>query len=50
MLEEPITFSEMYSKNMNKALELARLKKIAKEKNEQDLHNDKLLQETYIFA
>lgn len=32
VLDEPITFSEMYKRKMSKDLELARLKKLAKEK------------------
>lgn len=32
VMEEPITFAEMYRRKMSKDLELARLKKLAKEK------------------
>ncbi|KAI4381764.1 hypothetical protein MLD38_007809 [Melastoma candidum] len=35
ILEEPITFAEMYRRKMSKDLELARLKKLAKEQEEQ---------------
>lgn len=34
ILEEPITFAEMYRKKMSKDLELARLKKLAKEQQQ----------------
>ncbi|KAK6131277.1 hypothetical protein DH2020_034987 [Rehmannia glutinosa] len=36
IMEEPITFSEMYKRKMNKDLELSRLKKLAKEKKLQE--------------
>lgn len=36
VVEEPITFSEMYKRKMNNDLELARLKKLANEKNLQE--------------
>ncbi|TXG59787.1 hypothetical protein EZV62_014360 [Acer yangbiense] len=42
VLEEPITFAEMYRRKMSKDLELARLKKLAKEQQLQDLENPKL--------
>ncbi|GAV71832.1 2OG-FeII_Oxy domain-containing protein/DIOX_N domain-containing protein [Cephalotus follicularis] len=42
ILEEPMAFSEMYRKKMSKDLELARLKKLAKEKQLQDLEKAKL--------
>ncbi|KAK1588505.1 hypothetical protein Q3G72_024125 [Acer saccharum] len=42
VLEEPITFAEMYRRKMSKDLELARLKKQAKEQQLQDLENPKL--------
>lgn len=42
VLEEPITFAEMYRRKMSKDLELARLKKLAKEKQAQDLEKAKL--------
>lgn len=34
ILEEPITFAEMYKRKMGRDLELARLKKLAKEKRD----------------
>jgi naringenin 3-dioxygenase len=37
VLEAPITFAEMYKRKMSKDIELARLKKLAKE---QDLEKD----------
>lgn len=37
VMEEPITFAEMYRRKMGKDLEMARLKKLAKEKQLQDL-------------
>ncbi|KAJ4844570.1 putative ATP-dependent RNA helicase an3 [Turnera subulata] len=40
VLEEPITFAEMYRRKMSKDLELARLKKLAKEKVLQDAAKD----------
>jgi len=42
VLEEPITFAEMYRKKMSKDLEIARMKKLAKEKQLQDLEKAKL--------
>nr|AEO36935.1 F3H [Canarium album] len=42
VLEEPITFAEMYRRKMSRDLELARLKKLAKEKQLQDLEKAKL--------
>ncbi|KAA8547495.1 hypothetical protein F0562_003924 [Nyssa sinensis] len=42
MLDEPITFTEMYKRKMSKDLELARLKKLAKEQQLQDLEKAKL--------
>ncbi|KAL2468246.1 Naringenin [Forsythia ovata] len=42
VLEEPITFSEMYKRKMSKDLELARLKKLAKEKPLNEETNVKL--------
>ncbi|KAK2657011.1 hypothetical protein Ddye_010063 [Dipteronia dyeriana] len=42
VLEEPITFAEMYRRKMSKDLELARLKKLAKEQQLQGLENPKL--------
>lgn len=42
VLEEPITFAEMYRRKMSKDLELARLKKLAKEKQAQDMEKAKL--------
>lgn len=43
-MEEPITFAEMYRRKMSKDLELARLKKLAKEQllQEQELEKTKL--------
>lgn len=37
VLEEPMTFAEMYRRKMSKDLELARLKKLAKEQQQQEL-------------
>lgn len=37
VLDEPITFAEMYRRKMSKDLELARLKKLAKEQQSQNL-------------
>lgn len=37
ILEEPISFAEMYRRKMSKDLELARLKKLAKEQQQQQL-------------
>lgn len=34
ILEEPITFAEMYRRKMSKDLELARIKKLAKEQQQ----------------
>nr|ARV78456.1 flavanone 3-hydroxylase [Vernicia fordii] len=42
VLEEPITFAEMYRRKMSKDLELARLKKLAKEQQLKDLEKSKL--------
>nr|ACM62745.1 flavanone-3-hydroxylase [Garcinia mangostana] len=42
ILEEPITFSEMYRRKMAKDLELARLKKLAKEQQLTDVEKAKL--------
>ncbi|KAL3639060.1 hypothetical protein CASFOL_016967 [Castilleja foliolosa] len=44
MMNEPITFAEMYKRKMNKDLEIARLKKLANEKNlqEEELENAKV--------
>ncbi|KAK7400832.1 hypothetical protein VNO78_12139 [Psophocarpus tetragonolobus] len=46
VLEEPITFAEMYRRKMSKDLEISRMKKLAKEKKLQDLEKEKQLQET----
>ncbi|CAL9027218.1 unnamed protein product [Prunus brigantina] len=40
ILEGPITYTEMYKKKMSKDLELARLKKLAKEQQSQDLEKE----------
>lgn len=50
VLDGPMTFMEMYKKKMSKDLELARLKKLAKEKvlEEQELEKAKGVEE--IFA
>nr|ATI97620.1 F3H [Lotus filicaulis] len=42
VMEEPITFAEMYRRKMSKDIELARMKKLAKEKKLQDLEKAKL--------
>lgn len=42
ILDEPITFAEMYRKKMSNDIELARLKKLAKDKQFQDLEKAKL--------
>uniref|UniRef100_A0A2P2NZI6 Naringenin,2-oxoglutarate 3-dioxygenase n=1 Tax=Rhizophora mucronata TaxID=61149 RepID=A0A2P2NZI6_RHIMU len=42
VLEEPITFAEMYRRKMSKDLELARLKKLAKEQELQNSEKAKL--------
>lgn len=42
ILEEPITYTEMYKKKMSKDLELARLKKLAKEQQPEDSEKAKL--------
>lgn len=42
VLEEPITFAEMYRRKMSKDLEVARLKKLAKEQQVKDLERAKL--------
>ncbi|KAK7376087.1 hypothetical protein VNO78_34939 [Psophocarpus tetragonolobus] len=39
VLEEPITFAEMYRRKMSKDLEMSRMKKLAKEKELEDLEN-----------
>lgn len=36
VMEEPITFAEMYRRKMSKDLELARLKKLAKQQDQQE--------------
>lgn len=41
IMEEAITFAEMYRRKMSKDLELARLKKLAKEKMFEDLEAPK---------
>lgn len=43
-MEEPITFAEMYKRKMSKDIELAKLKKLAKDKllQEQDADKAKL--------
>ncbi|KAL9661026.1 hypothetical protein QQ045_025845 [Rhodiola kirilowii] len=41
IMEKPITFAEMYRRKMSKDLELARLKKMAKEKMTEDLEAHK---------
>nr|ACA81440.1 flavanone 3-hydroxylase [Glycine soja] len=45
VMEEPITFAEMYRRKMSRDLEIARMKKLAKENHLQDLENEKHLQE-----
>ncbi|KAJ1422603.1 Oxoglutarate/iron-dependent dioxygenase [Sesbania bispinosa] len=42
VMEEPITFAEMYRRKMSKDIELARMKKVAKEKPLQDIEKTKL--------
>ncbi|KAM1047691.1 hypothetical protein ACFX13_027575 [Malus domestica] len=42
ILEAPITYTEMYKKKMSKDLELARLKKLSKEQQLQDLEKAKV--------
>lgn len=42
VLDEPITYTEMYRRKMNKDIELARLKKLAKEQQSNDLDKAKL--------
>lgn len=42
VLNEPITFAEMYRRKMSKDLEIARMKKLAKEKELRDLEKSKL--------
>ena len=42
VMEEPISFAEMYRRKMSKDLEIARLKKLAKEKQLQDSEKAKL--------
>nr|QKF30903.1 flavanone 3-hydroxylase [Osmanthus fragrans] len=46
VVEEPITFAEMYKRKMSKDLEHARLKKLAKEKQFQELKKSNKLLET----
>ncbi|KAK2355563.1 naringenin,2-oxoglutarate 3-dioxygenase [Trifolium repens] len=41
VLEEPITFAEMYRRKMTKDLEIARMKKLAKEQQLRDLEENK---------
>ena len=50
VLEEPITFTEMYRRKMSKDLELARLKKLAKEKERQEQELEKAKVETKLEA
>nr|KYP38198.1 Naringenin,2-oxoglutarate 3-dioxygenase [Cajanus cajan] len=46
VLEEPITFAEMYKRKMSRDLEIARMKKLAKEKQlQQDIEKEKQLQQ-----
>ncbi|TKY55893.1 Naringenin,2-oxoglutarate 3-dioxygenase [Spatholobus suberectus] len=45
VLEEPITFAEMYRRKMSKDIELAKMKKLAKEKQLHDLEKEKQLQD-----
>lgn len=40
VLDEPITFADMYKRKMSKDLELARLKKLTKDKALNELHLD----------
>ncbi|XP_027347564.1 naringenin,2-oxoglutarate 3-dioxygenase-like [Abrus precatorius] len=42
VLEEPITFAEMYRRKMSKDIEIARMKKLANEKQLQELEKAKL--------
>lgn len=42
VMDEPITFAEMYRRKMSKDLEIARMKKLAKEKELRDLEKAKL--------
>nr|AGT79807.1 flavanone 3-hydroxylase [Emblica officinalis] len=42
ILEEPMTFAEMYKRKMSRDIELAKMKKLAKEKQAQDLEKSKL--------
>ncbi|CAJ2635765.1 naringenin,2-oxoglutarate 3-dioxygenase [Trifolium pratense] len=44
VLEEPITFAEMYRRKMSKDLEIARMKKLAKEQELRDLEKAKQLE------
>ncbi|KAM7517267.1 hypothetical protein LguiA_006850 [Lonicera macranthoides] len=46
VMEEPITFAEMYKRKMSKDLEIARLKKLTKEKvlNDQELEKVKVVE------
>lgn len=46
VMEEPITFAEMYRRKMSKDLEMARIKKLAKETQVQDLDKAKLESKT----
>lgn len=41
-MEKPITFAEMYTRKMGKDIEMARLKKLAKEKLSEELDKAKL--------
>ncbi|KAL9258296.1 Naringenin,2-oxoglutarate 3-dioxygenase-like protein [Drosera capensis] len=50
ILDEPITFAEMYRRKMTKDLELARLKKLAKEQQVTELEKAKLEPVKEIFA
>lgn len=50
VLEEPITFTEMYRRKMSKDLELARLKKLAKEKERQEQELEKAKLEAKVEA
>lgn len=44
MLDEPITFAEMYRRKMSRDLELARLKKLAKLEQQQQQQSDRALE------
>ncbi|XP_058225472.1 naringenin,2-oxoglutarate 3-dioxygenase [Rhododendron vialii] len=50
VLDEPMTFMEMYKKKMSKDLELARLKKLAKEKVLEEQQLEKAKGDEEIFA